>query len=147
MQDKVLAYVVRWESGGWRLLVFEQANDPEAGTQVPAGTVEPGEALETAVWRELAEESGLHPPQVALVAKLAQAPQLEWDVVRHIYLFQAVTGLPQTWQHVVAGVGEDQGMLFNYRWDALADRPHLAGNQDRWLALIEPSMWQAQARS
>ena len=147
MQDKVLAYVARWEVGGWHLLVFEHGNELAAGLQVPAGTVEPGEPLEAAVWRELAEESGLQPPQVRLVTRLARTPQPEWDVVRHIYLFQAIAGLPLSWQHVVAGAGVDQGMLFNYRWDALADRPRLAGNQDRWLALIEPSLWRAQARS
>ncbi|WP_280183591.1 NUDIX domain-containing protein [Nocardia cyriacigeorgica] len=32
---------------------------PEAGTQIPAGGVHPGEALDTAVLREVAEETGL----------------------------------------------------------------------------------------
>ena len=59
MKLKVMAYVVRREAGGWQLLVFEHAGDPQAGVQVPAGTVEPGEPLETALWRELFEESGI----------------------------------------------------------------------------------------
>jgi ADP-ribose pyrophosphatase YjhB (NUDIX family) len=147
VRDKVIAYVVRWDAGGWQLLVFEHTDAPEAGLQVPAGTVEPGEPLEAALWRELSEESGLRPPQVALIAKLDEAAEPEWDVVRHIYLLRAADGLPPSWQHVVAGAGEDQGLVFEYRWDEISRRPRLAGHQDRWLALIEQSLSQRQARS
>ena len=52
---KVLAYVTR----GRRLLVFRQPESPEAGIQVPAGTVEEGEGPEVAVLREAREETGL----------------------------------------------------------------------------------------
>ena len=53
--DKVVIYITRGE----RLLVFTQPAYPEAGTQVPAGTVEAGEAVETAARREAREETGL----------------------------------------------------------------------------------------
>lgn len=52
---KVVAYITK---GEW-LLVFRHVNNPEAGIQVPAGTVEPGESLEEAVFREAGEETGL----------------------------------------------------------------------------------------
>jgi NADH pyrophosphatase NudC (nudix superfamily) len=71
MKHKVMAYVVRQSADGRQLLVFEQDRDAEAGVQVPAGTVEDGEPIEAALWRELMEESGLQVPQVALVGKLA----------------------------------------------------------------------------
>ena len=147
MQNKVLAYVVRTDTSDCRLLVFEHAEYPDAGLQVPAGTVEPGEPLEAALWRELFEESGLQQPQVSLVGKLAEFPQPAWDNTRHVYLLQAVPGLPPFWRYTVTGGAGDHGLIFDYRWEVLSRPPRLADNQDIWLALIQQSLSQAQARS
>jgi ADP-ribose pyrophosphatase YjhB (NUDIX family) len=46
---RVVAYVTR----GDELLVFEHRDHPEEGTQVPAGRLDPGEALEEGLAREL----------------------------------------------------------------------------------------------
>src|SRR5438128_2640154 len=54
-KQKVLAYITR----GGKLLVFEHPFSPEAGIQVPAGTIEPDEKPEDAVLREAREETGL----------------------------------------------------------------------------------------
>ncbi len=53
---KVYAYITLPD----RLLVFRHTAFPEAGIQVPGGTVETGEPLEVAVLREAHEETGLH---------------------------------------------------------------------------------------
>lgn len=53
--DKAIAYITR----GSRFVVFEEPHSPEAGIQVPGGTVEPGESFEAAVLREAYEETGL----------------------------------------------------------------------------------------
>ena len=53
--EKVIAYI----TCGDKLLVFSHPRYPEAGIQVPAGTVEEGEPLEEAVLREAREETGL----------------------------------------------------------------------------------------
>jgi 8-oxo-dGTP pyrophosphatase MutT (NUDIX family) len=55
MLEKVVAYVTQDD----RLLVFSHPHHPEAGIQVPAGTVEPGETIDRAVLREAWEETGL----------------------------------------------------------------------------------------
>ncbi|MEQ7125892.1 NUDIX domain-containing protein [Actinopolymorpha sp. B11F2] len=52
---KVSAFITH----GDQLLVFRKPHHPGTGTQVPAGTIEPGETPEDAVLREAWEESGL----------------------------------------------------------------------------------------
>ena len=54
--QKVTAFIVRERNGVKELLVFKH---PTAGVQIPAGTVEKGEDIETAVKRETYEETGL----------------------------------------------------------------------------------------
>ena len=54
--QKVTAFIVRERDGVKELLVFKH---PTAGIQIPAGTVEEGEDIETAVQRETYEETGL----------------------------------------------------------------------------------------
>ena len=54
--QKVTAFIVRERRGVKELLVFKH---PTAGVQIPAGTVEEGEDIETAVKREAYEETGL----------------------------------------------------------------------------------------
>lgn len=54
--DKVTAFITRQSEDGHDLLLFQH---PNAGIQIPAGTVEDGEIPEEAVIREVAEETGL----------------------------------------------------------------------------------------
>ena len=54
--QKVTAFIVRERRGVKELLVFKH---PTAGVQIPAGTVEKDEDIETAVKRETYEETGL----------------------------------------------------------------------------------------
>ncbi len=54
--QKVTAFIVRERGGVKELLVFKH---PTAGVQIPAGTVEKDEDIETAVKRETYEETGL----------------------------------------------------------------------------------------
>ena len=49
------AYITRAE----QLLVFKQVDFPEAGIQIPGGTIESGELPEDPVLREAFEETGL----------------------------------------------------------------------------------------
>ena len=65
---KVVAYITR----GDELLVFTHRDSPEAGVQVPAGTVEEGETLDAAVLREVHEETGLTPTAVRNTAFLGR---------------------------------------------------------------------------
>ena len=66
IRHRAYAYI----TNGSRLLLFTHPEAPEAGIQVPAGTIEAGETPEDAVMREGREETGL--PQLRLERFLAQ---------------------------------------------------------------------------
>ncbi|HEX9133526.1 MAG TPA: NUDIX domain-containing protein [Ktedonobacteraceae bacterium] len=55
IKDKVFAYITHRK----RLLVFIHPFAPEAGIQVPAGSIKANERTEAAVLREAFEETGL----------------------------------------------------------------------------------------
>ena len=55
--EKVTAFITQERNNVIALLVFKH---PTAGVQIPAGSVEVGENIETAVIRETLEETGLH---------------------------------------------------------------------------------------
>jgi 8-oxo-dGTP pyrophosphatase MutT (NUDIX family) len=54
--EKVTAFITRPGVDEPEILLFQH---PHAGIQIPAGTVEEGEALDAAVLREAFEETGL----------------------------------------------------------------------------------------
>jgi ADP-ribose pyrophosphatase YjhB (NUDIX family) len=131
---KVLAYITRTLNGQIQLLVFDHHDYPDAGTQVPAGTVNEGESIEQALFREIQEESGL--TTVKLVRKLADYESQQWGTLRHIFHLTASADVPDSWSHTVHGSDEDQGMVFEYRWITLEPEIELAGEQHQWLELI-----------
>jgi 8-oxo-dGTP pyrophosphatase MutT (NUDIX family) len=134
MKHKVLAYITREQSGRRRLLVFTHRDHPEAGVQVPAGTVEPGETVEAALFREVREEAGL--ADLRLARKLAEQEDIAWGQIRHVFHLIAPGDAPDSWLHLVNGHGEDSGMAFEYYWADLSTDLYLAGDQGRWLSLL-----------
>jgi 8-oxo-dGTP diphosphatase len=133
---KVEAYITRLTAGQATLLLFTQRGCPQAGWQVPAGTVESGESLLDALRREVQEESGL--VGLKIVSQLGSSEQARNRVLRHAYHLGAAEGLPGSWSHRVQGVGEDQGMVFEYSWVPLTSLPPLRPRFARWIpALVE----------
>ncbi|AIF65498.1 hypothetical protein GZ22_01690 [Terribacillus saccharophilus] len=148
MVEKVLAYIISIRNNTYQLLVHEHKDIPEAGLQVPGGTVDPEEDSATALQREIYEESGLRDlPASELVAS---APFLHPDKqelqLRHFYLIQTKQQLPNTWDHHVFGNGADNGLVFRYTWYDLASIPPLAVSQDQFLHLVRKII-QAHPRS
>ncbi|MFG2125985.1 NUDIX domain-containing protein [Streptomyces sp. NPDC048710] len=74
---RTAACVTRNVPGGRELLVFDHRDHPEAGTQVPAGGVDPGELLTDAVLREITEETGVTSvtPGTALARPTGRQPR------------------------------------------------------------------------
>jgi ADP-ribose pyrophosphatase YjhB (NUDIX family) len=135
--DRVLAYVTRERDGRRELLVFDHRDHPEAGTQVPAGRLEPDEDLEAGLLRELDEEAGL--ADARIVRKFATFGPRELPHGRaytnHAYELEA-PGARDEWEHTVVGDGDDAGLVFRYRWVPLDPVPPLWGTSDPVLAKL-----------
>jgi|MDSZ01.2.fsa_nt_gb 8-oxo-dGTP pyrophosphatase MutT (NUDIX family) len=137
---KAYAYVVRKRNNRKELLVFRHPN-PEAGVQVPKGTIDPAEGPGEAVLRELEEESGLTIEDLGRVRMLRAdrwrdpaRPEDPWTI-RHFFTIET-NEQRQRWQHVVTGAGLDQGMVFEYYWVPLPLKQKLIAEMDAYVKLL-----------
>jgi 8-oxo-dGTP diphosphatase len=135
--DRVLAYVTRERDGRRELLVFDHRDYPDAGTQVPAGRLEPGEDLEAGLLRELEEEAGLDAARI--VRKFATFGPGELphgrSYTNHAYELESAAARDE-WEHTVLGDGDDAGLVFRYRWVPLDPEPKLWGGVDPVVRLL-----------
>jgi ADP-ribose pyrophosphatase YjhB (NUDIX family) len=138
---RVAAYVIRRRTVP-ELLVFDHLDVPEAGTQIPAGGVLRGEALEQAVLRETAEETGLRTATVIRQVAVEDKPHPHTGQPRRTTFFflQAPTDTADAWHHRVHGDGGDAGLMFICRFVPLPLNRPLADDQDAWLGRIDP-LW------
>lgn len=102
---------------------------PEAGVQLPKGTIENGEAPDVAVLRELAEESGIcstATPQLVSTVAFIRKPSGEQSdeplehQTWHLYLIEGAASLPTAWDHVAVGSAVEDGLTFSYFWHPLS---------------------------
>lgn len=138
---KVVAYITREINGREELLVFRHRDNPEAGVQVPAGTVEEGEDVDAAVAREAGEETGLHGFQVQRKIGVFMYDNKETGRLneRHVYHLLAPEGTPDTWQWIETGggrVSSEEGYVFLFSWADFTSGIELAGNQGDYLQAL-----------
>ncbi len=125
MVQKAYGFVLREGGDGRELLVFEHAGQPEAGLQVPGGTVEEGETPLEAVAREVLEESGL-PLDGWREAAAFETNGQRW----RCFVTAPAMPLPDAWRCEPLGPEREQGLRFEYRWVALTGGERLAGAQE-----------------
>ena len=123
--ERVGAFIIRKAvCGRYELLVFKHIDFESAGIQVPGGGVDPGESIESALYREIDEESGLQ--HLKLIRKLGVFERCWLDTHRtsrrHYFLLEATSPTPDRWEHVVHGKGSDAGLRFLFFWQ----RPPIA---------------------
>lgn len=132
---KVFAYI----TNAGRLLVFRHVDYPQAGIQVPGGTVEPGESFEEALLREVVEETGLTGLKlVRLVGEqFRDMTDLGLEEVHHqrYYHLECVDPSSELWRHVEDHASDGSGpLLFEFWWARLLDEvPELTGTHGRFL--------------
>ncbi|MGW4234021.1 NUDIX hydrolase [Streptomyces sp. NPDC004980] len=134
---RVAAYVIR-QGPVPALLVFDHVGMPEAGTQVPAGGVGPGEGPAEAVLREVAEETGLPTATVVRRIGVEDRPHPVTRLPRRttFFLLRAPAGSPDAWTHRVHGTGADAGLTFACRFEPLPLEHSLADHQGAWLGHV-----------
>jgi ADP-ribose pyrophosphatase YjhB (NUDIX family) len=141
---KAYAYITRERAETREFLVFRHRDFPEAGIQVPKGTMLPDETPEAAVLREAREETGLR--DLTLVRLLAVDLQPQPDGAlheRHFFELAAPADLPDAWEHVVTGEGDDNGLVFCYFWARSAVEVGLWPGFGDYLHLTLPNPTQA----
>jgi 8-oxo-dGTP pyrophosphatase MutT (NUDIX family) len=136
---KVICYVMR----DGKLLVFRHRDHPQAGIQVPAGTVRHGEEPASAAARETEEETGrtgfvvvrelgVHEHEVYDRSRGAERHELH---ERHVFQLDPPPDLPAHWSHL-AEPGEGD-FWFEFSWSPLGPGVVLAGDQHAMLSRIK----------
>ena len=116
--DKAFAYIT-WRD---RLLVFDHIDFPDAGVQVPAGTVHAGETPEGGVVREAREETGLHRfllPEALGILEFDPRPSGKEEIHRrHFFHLRLNQEAPERWRHdeVNASGGAGGPIRFELYW-------------------------------
>lgn len=125
-RQRVLAYISR-RAG--EILVFEHSAEyPEAGIQVPAGGVDPGETPAEAVVRETEEEAGLvlqNPVHLASYHWTRGEKSQVW----HYFWLKAAPDTPDQWSHQVSSGSDDAGMIFFHRFVPVDQHGLIAGHR------------------
>lgn len=139
--ERVCAYITQ----GDRLLVFSHPHHPEAGLQVPGGTIEEGETPLAAVLREAHEETGLTDLTVRSylgVREYDLHPYGRNEVERrHFFHLDFCGQAPATWRHfeMHPSDGSEAPIEFEFFWVRLPDDvPELIAGQGDLLVSIEP---------
>lgn len=132
---RVAVYVTR----GDEVLVFDHIDFPEAGVQIPAGGIEPGERLEDAVVREVGEETGVRSVNVKASLGVQQRPHPDTGAPRVTVFYHATAAEARDrWAHMVqSGLGGDDGLRFQCYFLPIVDCfGLLADGQDELLTRL-----------
>ncbi len=132
---KVLTYVTHNN----RLLVFTHPESPEAGIQVPGGTVEPEEQINAAALREAIEETGLLNLRLGTFLGDDRRDRSIYGLDeihhRHFYHVWCDETPRESWRHYEYTASDrpanHEPIPFDFYWVELPDNdPHLIDTQD-----------------
>jgi len=140
---KAYGYISRIHEGQTQVAVFRHPllTISEGGIQMPKGTVHEQETPREAVQREIVEETGLTDFIVEreIAVDLWQPPSSNTEQSeiheRHFFRLTASHTL-DTWDHIVTGQGEDEGMIFHYFWICSPGEVAIASGHGDYLHLI-----------
>ena len=140
VKRKVYVYITR----GRQLLVMEHRDTPEAGVQVPGGSLEDGEEPAAGALREAYEETGLPDGSLRLVDFVGQQ-LMDWrlyhaDRVDHRYFYhlECLIDTPPRWESAehTPSDGTPGPVALVLYWVDLAAPPALTADQDHHLGTL-----------
>lgn len=132
--DKVYAYITRAD----KLLVFKHVDFPEAGIQIPGGSMEAWETPEMAVMREVEDETGL---RGLVLKKYLGKDESRYSTVHpsesishHFFHLLSPREAPDIWQHNEQhpSDGSPAPILFEFYWLSLSQA---AGTLDPYFSV------------
>lgn len=142
VRHKAYAYIVREERSTVQLLVFEHVDFPEAGIQVPGGTIEPGEEFSLAALREAEEETGLTglilESGIGSVRRDMRGFGFQEVHHRHYFCFSCSDARQKMWisNEESPSDGSEGPIAFRFFWVNLHAVPPLLGGMDEMLPTL-----------
>ncbi|MFX3625325.1 MAG: NUDIX domain-containing protein [Ectobacillus sp.] len=137
-KKKVYAYVTREKEGKLQLLVYANYDNPDAGLQVPGGSVEHGETLVSALLRDILEESGLNNVKIekTIADELIHVKEKNEYQQRYFCHATLTADVKDEWLHTVTS-GEDNGHVFQFKWIDADQCTALIENQGAYVHLLK----------
>lgn len=138
IKRKSLAYITVNEE----LLVFSQPDFPEAGIQVPKGTIEEGDSPKETIIREIEEETGIHYTDTPeyLGEKNTIVRRSDDTIIEHRHFFHCKlrTKPAESWEHYEHHAkNSTEPILFSFFWIPIKDaKSILRANQGELLQKI-----------
>lgn len=128
LKEKVVVYITNSD----KLLVFEHADFPDAGLQVPAGTINQGETPIQAAFRETLEETGLKNIEYKSYfgEELFDAREIGKEELHHRHFFHLeCADAEESWTHIETDLFDGSGdrIVFRFYWVSLGKIPELSG--------------------
>jgi 8-oxo-dGTP pyrophosphatase MutT (NUDIX family) len=121
-----------------RLLVFTEPDHPEAGVQVPGGTVNPGETEEDGAHREFVEETGFAAPDrltlLGSATYVYEAGGMRHEHARSFFHLPLSGAYPENWEWVEQTPDGGEGPIrMAFSFAALDAMPELFGGLGAFL--------------
>ncbi|RBP04449.1 NUDIX domain-containing protein [Rossellomorea aquimaris] len=133
---KVYGYVTRVLDEKTQVLVFRHKGIPEAGIQIPKGTVKENEDTYKAVIREIKEETGI---QGMEVEKLISEDYWKNDdgAIHNRYFYKIVCNeIADEWEHNPTGGGEEKELTFQFFWVSTDEETELIRGHADYMKFI-----------
>lgn len=113
--------------------MFFYSSLPEAGIQIPKGTVKLLEAPFDTVCREIKEETGLKDFQVDCLLANDLWENSDGSLQHRFFYKLTVYNAPDKWDHQPTGGGEEEGLTFRYFWISSKEEVELSKGHGDYL--------------